>query len=219
MCVSCTRQDPVEHVEKLRRLIHQTGDHRRLRHCSCSCFYFSPITSLHFFCCPSDVPGGFIINQEEEPREGRDLHLTCVANKYLYTAVSWQQVNDTEDVQSRGSALMSSQQFTSGEYSNSLVLLLSNLTARDSGAYRCSARHLVTGQETHLDTQVVVTSESSQFNGFLFILIISRISVILHSAGTSHFFVFTLFEIFRSNLFSHFPFSLTFIWKKSNQIY
>ena len=95
------------------------------------------------------------MSQREEPREGGDLHLTCVANKYLYTALSWQRVNDTEDVQSRSST----QQLTSGEFSNSLVLLLSNLTAGDSGAYRCSARHLITGQGTHQDTQVVVTSE------------------------------------------------------------
>lgn len=105
---------------------------------------------------PSDVPGGFCVKQLEEAREGGDLHLTCLANKYLYTALSWQRVNNTEEAQSRG---LNNQQFTFGEFSNSLVLLISNLTARDSGAYRCSARHIVTGQETHLDTQVEVTSE------------------------------------------------------------
>lgn len=98
------------------------------------------------------------MSQREDPREGGDLHLTCAANKYLYTVLSWQRVNDTGDAQSRSPA-PSGQQLTSGEFSNSLVLLLSNLTARDSGAYRCSARHLITGQETHLDTQVEVTSE------------------------------------------------------------
>lgn len=98
------------------------------------------------------------MSQREEPREGGDLHLTCVANKYLYTALSWQRVNGTGGAPSRSPAL-GGQQLTAGEFSNSLVLLLSNLTARDSGAYRCSARHLVAGQETHLDTQVVVTSE------------------------------------------------------------
>jgi len=153
--VSGTRQDPDSHVEKLRRRIHQTGDHWRFIYCSRprSQPLLSNNPSLHFSCFPSDVPGGFSVNQPEEPREGGDLHLTCVANKYLYTAVSWQRVNDTEDVKPR------SQLLTTGEFSSSLVLLLSNLTARDSGAYRCSARHLVTGQETHLDTQVVVTSE------------------------------------------------------------
>lgn len=107
---------------------------------------------------PSDVPEGFSVNQQEEPIEGGDLHLTCVANKYLYTMLSWKKVNDTEDAQS-WSPDPSEQQLISGEFSNSLVLLLSNLTARDSGAYRCSGRHLITRQEIHLDTQVVVKSE------------------------------------------------------------
>ncbi|XP_032360311.1 vascular endothelial growth factor receptor 1 [Etheostoma spectabile] len=109
---------------------------------------------LHFYV--TDVPGGFSVSQGEEPREGGELHLTCVANKYLYTALSWQRVNETEGVQSRSPA-RSSQQLTLGEFSNSLVLLLSNLTARDSGAYRCSAHHLIIGREAHLDIQVVVT--------------------------------------------------------------
>ncbi len=118
----------------------------------------SPSIHLSISLSPSDVPGGFSVSQREEPREGGDLHLTCVASRYLYTALSWRRVNDTEDAHSRSPA-PSSQRLTSGEFSNSLALLLSNLTARDSGAYRCSARHLITGQETHLDTQVVVTSE------------------------------------------------------------
>lgn len=111
--------------------------------------YFSALS-------PSDVPGGFCVKQMEEAREGGDLRLTCLANKYLYTALSWQRMNNTEEAQSRGS---NNQQFMVGDFSNSLVLLISNLTARDSGAYRCSARHIVTGQETHLETQVEVTSE------------------------------------------------------------
>ncbi|XP_070709059.1 vascular endothelial growth factor receptor 1 [Pempheris klunzingeri] len=109
---------------------------------------------VHFYV--TDVPGGFGVSQREEPREGGDLHLTCTANKYLYMALSWQRVNNTGGVPSRSPA-PSGQRLTSSEFSNSLVLLLSNLTARDSGAYRCSAHHLITGQETHLDTQVVVT--------------------------------------------------------------
>uniref|UniRef100_A0A8C7PJ84 Platelet-derived growth factor receptor-like protein n=1 Tax=Oncorhynchus mykiss TaxID=8022 RepID=A0A8C7PJ84_ONCMY len=45
-------------------------------------------------CPPKDVPGGFSVSQEDEPREGGDLHLTCVANKHLYTNFSWQRVTD-----------------------------------------------------------------------------------------------------------------------------
>lgn len=96
------------------------------------------------------------MKQLEEAREGGDLHLSCLANKYLYTALSWHKVNATGE--SRSPAL-NIHQPTSGEFSTSLVLLLSNLTAKDSGVYRCSARHLITGQEAHLDTQVVVTSK------------------------------------------------------------
>ncbi|XP_041824241.1 vascular endothelial growth factor receptor 1 isoform X2 [Melanotaenia boesemani] len=102
----------------------------------------------------TDVPEGFSVNQLDEAREGGDLHLTCSANKYLYTALSWQQVNDTGESHHHA---LNIHQPISGEFSNSLVLLLSNLTARDSGTYRCFTRHLITGQETHLDTQVVVT--------------------------------------------------------------
>ncbi|XP_062297945.1 vascular endothelial growth factor receptor 1 [Scomber scombrus] len=109
---------------------------------------------IHFYI--TDVPGGFSVGKREEPREGGDLHLTCIANKYLFTALSWQRVNDTEDAQSLSPAL--SREVTSGEFSHSLLLLLNNLTARDSGIYRCSAHHFVTGQVMHLDTQVVVTT-------------------------------------------------------------
>lgn len=159
--VSGTREDPDSPVKKLRWPIHQTEDHWRFTFWSWSrsvhLLSYQSISSF-LLCFPSDVPGGFSVSQQEEPREGGDLHLTCVANKYLYTALSWQRLNNTEDIQSH-SPTLSSQQLTSGVFSNSLVMLLSNLTAKDSGAYRCSARHLVTRQETHLDTQVVVTSE------------------------------------------------------------
>ncbi|CAJ1082186.1 vascular endothelial growth factor receptor 1 isoform X2 [Xyrichtys novacula] len=109
---------------------------------------------IHFYV--TDIPGGFSLRQREVPQEGEDLHLTCAANKYLYTALSWQRGNDTEEARS-WSSNPSTLQFTSGQFSNTLVLLLSNLTARISGAYRCSAHHIITGQEMHLDTQVVVT--------------------------------------------------------------
>ncbi|KAL1006503.1 hypothetical protein UPYG_G00073190 [Umbra pygmaea] len=103
----------------------------------------------------TDVIGGFSVSQEEEPREGGDLHLTCIANKYLYTKLSWQQISDTaESVLPRPSL---GGELLSGEFSDTLSLLLSNLTAGDSGTYRCSALHLLTRQNTHMDTQVDVT--------------------------------------------------------------
>lgn len=110
------------------------------------------------------------MSQREGPREGGDLHLTCVANKYLYTGLSWQRLNSTEERARAGGSVLSSHQFTSGEFSNSLVLLLNNLTAGDSGTYRCSAHHLITGQETHLETQVVVTGERRLANEIVVLL-------------------------------------------------
>ncbi|XP_055784468.1 vascular endothelial growth factor receptor 1-like isoform X1 [Salvelinus fontinalis] len=103
----------------------------------------------------TDVPGGFSVSQEDEPREGGDLHLTCVANKHLYTNFSWQRVTDPAETTPLTPSLGG--ELTSGEFSDTLSLLLSNLTAGDSGTYRCSAHHLLTGQNTHLDTQVDVT--------------------------------------------------------------
>uniref|UniRef100_A0A3Q2D9Q0 receptor protein-tyrosine kinase n=1 Tax=Cyprinodon variegatus TaxID=28743 RepID=A0A3Q2D9Q0_CYPVA len=102
----------------------------------------------------TDVPEGFSVNQLEEAREGGDLHLTCSANKYLYTALSWQRLNATEE--SRTPA-WNIHHLEPGEFSNSVVLMLENLTDGDSGVYRCSALHIISGRELHLDTQVEVT--------------------------------------------------------------
>ncbi|KAF7213894.1 vascular endothelial growth factor receptor 1 isoform X1 [Nothobranchius furzeri] len=102
----------------------------------------------------TDVPGGFSVNQSEDAREGGDLNLTCSASRYLYTTLSWQRVNSTGESHTTG---LNIRQYSLGEFSNFLVLLLSNLTTGDSGAYRCSAHHIITQQETHLDTQVMVT--------------------------------------------------------------
>lgn len=123
----------------------------------------------------ADVPGGFSVSQREEPREGGVLHLTCVANKYLYTALSWRRLNGNQGGHSH---TLSGQPLRSGEFSNSLVLFLKNLTTRDSGVYRCSTRHLVTGQETHLDTQVTVTSEYCRSNLWYFLHLPTKHEVI-----------------------------------------
>ncbi|XP_054621079.1 vascular endothelial growth factor receptor 1 isoform X3 [Dunckerocampus dactyliophorus] len=102
----------------------------------------------------TDVPGGFGVSLGEEPTEGGDLHLTCRANKHLYTALSWRRLDHTHG-SSRGASLHT--HLTTGDFSLSLLLLLSNLSAEDSGAYGCSAHNLVTGLETHLVTQVKVS--------------------------------------------------------------
>ncbi|CAL8234912.1 unnamed protein product [Arctogadus glacialis] len=104
----------------------------------------------------TDVPGGFSVKQGEEPREGGDLTLTCTANKYLYVALSWHRLSDALSGHSQQSPALSGSTLTSGEFSRSLTLSLSNLTAGDSGSYGCTARHLATGRRTQLVTQVVV---------------------------------------------------------------
>lgn len=121
--------------------------------CSCSLLLPSSQFIFYFFLFLSDTSGDISLNQQEEPIEGGDLHLTCVANKYLFTALKWHRVNNT------GGVLAGDRRLTEGVYSNSLELLLRNLTARDSGIYRCSARHLITGRRTHRDTQVKVKGE------------------------------------------------------------
>ncbi|KAM9436218.1 vascular endothelial growth factor receptor 1 isoform 2-T2 [Clarias gariepinus] len=101
----------------------------------------------------TDVQGGFSVSgdSEEGPREGRDHHLSCVANKHLYSNMSWVRVTGN----STGSPSLVGE-LTEGEYSLTLRLTLANLTAQDSGRYRCSATHLVTGQQSYQEELVMV---------------------------------------------------------------
>ncbi|XP_062841606.1 vascular endothelial growth factor receptor 1 [Trichomycterus rosablanca] len=103
----------------------------------------------------TDVPDSFSISIEEEPREGRDAHLSCVANKHLYSNMTWHRVTGGSEAMVNGSDLGG--RMTEEEYSVTLRLTLKNLTVRDSGRYRCSATHLFTGEHKHLDALVEVT--------------------------------------------------------------
>ncbi|XP_060717273.1 vascular endothelial growth factor receptor 1 isoform X1 [Tachysurus vachellii] len=104
----------------------------------------------------TDIQGGFSISGEsvEGPREGRDYHLSCVANKHLYSNMSWHRMIGSTASNVDGPPLVG--ELTEGEYSLTLSLALMNLTAQDSGMYRCSATHLVTGQHSHQDALVAV---------------------------------------------------------------
>ncbi|TSK98456.1 Vascular endothelial growth factor receptor 1 [Bagarius yarrelli] len=104
----------------------------------------------------TDVQGGFSIFEESEegPREGRDYHLSCVANKHLYSNMSWHRVTGSPADMVEGPVLFG--QLMEGEYSLSLRLTLRNLSAQDSGMYRCSATHLVTAQRLNRDALVSV---------------------------------------------------------------
>ncbi|XP_061661081.1 vascular endothelial growth factor receptor 1 isoform X2 [Syngnathoides biaculeatus] len=101
----------------------------------------------------TDVPGGFAVSQDDEPREGGNLRLTCSANKHLYSALSWRRLHPAGG----GGAALRGYPST-GEFSRSLRLSLSNLSARDSGSYLCAAHHRVTGRVAHLVAQVRVSA-------------------------------------------------------------
>ncbi|XP_077100809.1 vascular endothelial growth factor receptor 1 isoform X1 [Siphateles boraxobius] len=108
---------------------------------------------IHFYV--TDVKEGLIASLEEEPREGRDLRLVCIANRHLYSDLSWYRMPNQSTV-SEGASVLGGE-LTEGHFSHTLHLLLRNVTAQDSGTYRCSATHLLTGERTHLDTAVEIT--------------------------------------------------------------
>lgn len=91
---------------------------------------------------------------EEGPREGGDYHLSCVANKHLYSNMSWYRVTSSSAGLTYSPPLVG--ELTEGEFSLILRLTLSNLTAQDSGKYRCSVTHLVTKKQSHQDALITV---------------------------------------------------------------
>lgn len=106
----------------------------------------------------TDVKGGLIASLEEEPREGGDLRLVCIANRHLYSDLSWYRLTN-QSTTSEGASVLGGE-LKEGQFSHTLQLLLKNVTAQDSGTYRCSVTHLLTGEHTHLDTAVEVTGVS-----------------------------------------------------------
>ncbi|XP_051970460.1 vascular endothelial growth factor receptor 1-like isoform X4 [Xyrauchen texanus] len=103
----------------------------------------------------TDVKGGFIASLEEEPREGGDLRLVCMANKHLYSDMLWYKMTH-HTTASEGNSVLGGE-LTEGEFSLTLHLLLKNVTSQDSGTYICDAKHLLTRERTHLDIPVEVT--------------------------------------------------------------
>ncbi|XP_057179005.1 vascular endothelial growth factor receptor 1 isoform X2 [Triplophysa rosa] len=103
----------------------------------------------------TDVRGGFVASLEEEPREGGDLRLVCIANKHLYSDLSWYRITNQSTASEEHSVLRG--ELTEGQFSLTLRLLLKNVTTQDSGSYRCSTTDLLTGERMNLDTPVEVT--------------------------------------------------------------
>ncbi|XP_057680173.1 vascular endothelial growth factor receptor 1 [Corythoichthys intestinalis] len=110
---------------------------------------------LNIYFYVSDIPGGFNVSQDEEPREGGGLRLTCSANKYLYTTLTWRRLHPAGGG-GWGTSLHGHP--STGQFSRFLRLSLSNLSAQDSGAYMCAAQHGITGQEAHLVAEVRVSA-------------------------------------------------------------
>lgn len=109
-------------------------------------------------CTITDVKGGFVASLEEEPREGGDLRLVCIANKHLYSDLSWYRITNQSTASEEHSVLAG--ELTEGQFSLTLRLQLKNVTAQDSGTYRCSTTRLLTGEHMNLDTPVEVTGVS-----------------------------------------------------------
>uniref|UniRef100_A0AAV2LBP7 receptor protein-tyrosine kinase n=1 Tax=Knipowitschia caucasica TaxID=637954 RepID=A0AAV2LBP7_KNICA len=100
---------------------------------------------IHFYI--TDMKGGFSVTQEAS-WEGGVLHLTCRANKHMYSALSWTQMSRARPLPG---------QLSVGPFSSALKLQRHNVSAADSGLYRCSAHNLLTGRPAHLDIQVNVS--------------------------------------------------------------
>ncbi|TRY76058.1 hypothetical protein DNTS_012277 [Danionella cerebrum] len=103
----------------------------------------------------TDVNGDLVTSLEGEAREGGDLRLLCVANRHLYSDLSWSKV--TNQSAGGGGTLLPDGELAEGPFSHTLHLQLKNVTMQDSGTYRCSAKHLLTGEHALLDTTVAVT--------------------------------------------------------------
>lgn len=78
-----------------------------------------------------------------------------MANKHLYSDLSWYRITNQSTASEEHSVLRG--ELTQGQFSLTLRLLLKNVTAQDSGSYRCSTTDLLTGERMNLDTPVEVT--------------------------------------------------------------
>ncbi|XP_066555062.1 vascular endothelial growth factor receptor 1 isoform X2 [Amia ocellicauda] len=109
----------------------------------------------------SEIPSGFSVELEEVPMEGAGLRLVCKANRYLYTDLAWhlptQRATQLSGVWAEGMEL------STGQYSNSLLLRIYNVSQEHAGIYACSARNVRTGEIVRLESSVqVIALEAPQ---------------------------------------------------------
>ncbi len=100
----------------------------------------------------TDVKGGLYHVFGGRAQRGRGPSSVCIANRHLYSDLSWYRLTN-QSTTSEGASVLGGD-LKEGQFSHTLQLLLKNVTAQDSGTYRCSVTHLLTGEHTHLDTAV-----------------------------------------------------------------
>ncbi|XP_029458469.1 vascular endothelial growth factor receptor 1 isoform X2 [Rhinatrema bivittatum] len=106
----------------------------------------------------TDVPNGFYINLERDAMEGNDVTLSCLANKYLYTDVTWLLMGTVDNQTIHHN---SSRNSFVEEYSLRLTLNIRNATQEDSGTYACKARNIYTGEEVLQQKELIIRAQQA----------------------------------------------------------
>ncbi|XP_041116100.1 vascular endothelial growth factor receptor 1-like [Polyodon spathula] len=107
----------------------------------------------------TEVPNGFSIELERVPTEGEDLRLACKANRFLYTDVAWTIESGADS--GAGLALPNSREGVQGEYSDTMLLEVKNVSQEHSATYVCTARHVHTGKEVRLKKRIDVIAQEA----------------------------------------------------------
>lgn len=103
------------------------------------------------------MPNGFSIELERVPTEGEDLRLACKANRFLYTDLAWTMERGADSGASL--ALPNSREEVQGEYSDTVLLKMRNVSQEHSATYVCTARHGRTGKEVRLEKRIDIIGE------------------------------------------------------------
>ncbi|XP_058883994.1 vascular endothelial growth factor receptor 1-like isoform X2 [Acipenser ruthenus] len=113
--------------------------------------------NIHFIV--TEVPNGFSIELERVPTEGEDLRLACKANRFLYTDLAWTMESGADSGASL--ALPNSREEVQGEYSDTVLLKMRNVSQEHSATYVCTARHGRTGKEVRLEKRIDIIAQEA----------------------------------------------------------
>ncbi|CAH2225151.1 vascular endothelial growth factor receptor 1 [Pelobates cultripes] len=108
----------------------------------------------------TDVPNGLQISLNKEPSEGEDFILSCTANKYLYTDISWTLIRTAKNRTTHHSISKHRDAITN-QYSTTLTALIRNTTHADSGIYSCKAKNIHTGEIVQERREIVIKGENT----------------------------------------------------------